>query len=71
MPNLYQTIFYCECAIGTTPRDHKWAIIWRFIFVCSVVIEHDFISDFIVVVNSFSIFTDIIFINLRLVFLKY
>ena len=32
-------------------------------FLCSVISEHDVISDFIVVVKSMSIFADIIFIN--------
>ena len=34
-----------------------------FVFVCSVIIEHDIISHFIVVVNSMSIFIDILIIN--------
>ena len=33
--------------------------------------EHDFISDFVVMVNSFYIFMGIIFINLRLFLLTY
>ena len=32
-------------------------------------IEHKFISDFVVVVNFFTVFEDIIFTNLRLIFL--
>ena len=38
-------------------------LIWSLIFSCSVIIEHDFFSDFIVVANSFYIFADINFIN--------
>ena len=54
-----------------TSRYHKRPRIWRFIVVCSVFSENDIISDFIVVVNSMSIFADVIFINLRLIFLTY
>ena len=50
---LYQTIFYCDRSIGPTPRYHKWAFIWRFIFLRSVIIEHELISNFIVVFNLF------------------
>ena len=35
-------------------------------YLLSVIIEHDFISNFMVVFNSFAIFADVIFINLRL-----
>ena len=66
MPNLYRTTFHCDFTIGTTPRYQKWPIILCFIIVCSVISEHDFISNFIVMVNSFSIFTDIVFIDLHL-----
>ena len=52
-------------------RYHKWSLIWHFIFVFSAVIEHDCISDFIVVVKLVSIFADIIFIHLRLFSLTY
>ena len=71
MPNDYPTVLYCDHAIDPTPRYHKWDITWSFMFVCSVINEHDFISDFIVVLNWFSIFEDIIFINLRLLSLTY
>ena len=71
IPNFYCTILYYDCAIGPTLHSHKLYLIRRFIFLCSVIIEHDFISDFTFVVDSFYIFTDIIFINLRLIFLTY
>ena len=45
---------------------HKWCLIWSFLFECSVFSEHEFVFNFIVVVNSFYIFADIIFINLCL-----
>ena len=71
MPNLYWTLLYCDFAICPTPYYHKWALIRRLILVYSVIIEHNFTSNFIVVVNSVSIFADVIFINLRLLFLMY
>ena len=40
-------------------------------FFCSISSENDFISNFIAVVNSVSIFVDIILINLRLLLLIY
>ena len=57
--------------IVTKLRYHKWPVIWCFVFVYRIISEHDFISDFIVVVNSFIIFADIIFINLSLIYLTY
>ena len=48
---------------------HKWALIWRFVFLCSVVSEYDIISNFIVVIKSMSILGNFIFIYLRLIFL--
>ena len=47
-------------------RDHKWALIWRFIFVCSMIIEHDLIPELSVMVSSYTVFADIITVNLRL-----
>ena len=47
MPIFNRTILYIYRAIGKTPRYHKWAIIWRFISVHIVDIEHYFISDII------------------------
>ena len=66
MINLYHTTLSCDCSIDSTLRYHKCPFVWRFIFVCSVISEHDFISNFLVMVNSFVIFADIIFINLHL-----
>ena len=58
-------------AIGPTLPYHKWAHIWCFIFLCNVFCENDNISDFIVVVDSMSLFLDVIYINLRLLLLTY
>ena len=71
MPNFYWTVLHCDRSVGPKPRYHKWALMKSFIFVFSVIIKHDFISDFIVVVNSFSIFADIFLIYLSLLFLEY
>ena len=71
LPNFYCTTLSCDCAIGSTLRYQKWALIWSFIFVCSIISENDFISDFVVAVNSFIIFTHIIFINFLLLSLTY
>ena len=43
----------------------------EFHILCTTIIEHDFISDFVVVVNSFIIFADIVLIKLCLIYLKY
>ena len=43
----------------------------RLILVWSVVIEHDLISEFIVIVNSMFILSGVISIHLRLFFLTY
>ena len=52
-------------------RYNKWALKWRFIFLCSVFSENDVFSDFIAIVKYMFIFADIIFINLRLLYLTY
>ena len=66
VPNVYPTILYCDRDIGPTPRYRKWSLICYFIFVCRVIIDHEFISDVMAVVNSFYFFAGIIFINFRL-----
>ena len=71
IPNFYCTTLLCDRAIDPTLRYHKWDLIWSFIFVCSIISEHEFISDFVLVFNSFIIFTYIIFINFRLILLTY
>ena len=71
IPNFFRTTLYCDRAIGTTLCYTKLALIWSFIFVCSMIIEHDFISNFLVIVNSFTIFADIIFLNFSLILLTY
>ena len=42
-----------------------------FLSVCRMIIEHDFISDLVVVVDYFIIFKDIVFINSHLILLTY
>ena len=71
IPNFYRTTLLCDRSIVPTLCYHKCYHIWIFIFVCSIISEHDFISDFALVVNSFIIFTYIIFINFRLILLTY
>ena len=53
MPKFSRAILQCNRSIGLTLFYHKQSLIWLFIFVYSIIIEHDFISDFIVMVNSF------------------
>ena len=61
---------YCKFT-APLEKNHKWSLIWRFVFVCSVISEYDFISDIIGVVNLVYIFADIVFINLSLLSLTY
>ena len=56
LPNLYWTVLYCGRFVGPTPWYSKWDLLWRFTLVWSVSIEHGFISYFIALVKSFSIF---------------
>ena len=70
-PYFYYTTLLFGCAIGPKLYYQKWALIWSLIYVCGMIIDHEFISNFLVVVNCFIIFTDIIFINLRLLSLTY
>ena len=71
MPNFYFTTLQCDRAIVPTLGYNKWTIIWCFVSVCRLISEHEFISDFVVVVKYFTIFVDIIFIILRLLSLTY
>ena len=52
MPRIYCTTLLYERVIGPTLCYQEWALIWSFIFACSIISEHDFISNFVVVVNS-------------------
>ena len=61
LPKFCRTILQCERSIGPTLIYFKWSLIWSFMFVFSMISEHDFISNLIVVVNPFYIFADIIF----------
>ena len=71
IPNFYRNTLLCDRAIGLILSYHKWDLIWSFIFVCSIISEHDFISDFVLVFNCFIIFKYIIFINFRVLLLTY
>ena len=71
IPNFYRTTLLCDRSIGPTLCYYKCDIIWSFIFVCSIISEHDFISDFVLVFNSFIIFKYIISIYFRLLSLTY
>ena len=71
MLNLYRTTLYIYRAIGKTLCYHKWDRIQNLIFICSVFSDHDVTTDFIVVVNSMSIFAGVIYIHLRLFLLTY
>ena len=71
IPNFCRTTLQIYRSIGTTLFYHKWALIWRFKFICSVFSEHDVISKFIVIVNYMFILADVTFINLRLLSLTY
>ena len=68
MPNFCRTILQCDRAIGPTVNYKKWDLIWCPTFLWTIIIEHGFISDFIFMVKYFTIFVDIIFINLCLFF---
>ena len=67
----YRTTLQCDHSISPTLSYIKLAFIWGFIFESSVISNNDFISDSVVVVKSFTIFADIIFINLRLISLTH
>ena len=71
IPNFYRTTLKRDHAIGPKLRDQKWELIWSFIFVYRMIINHAFIYDLIVVFNSLIIFAYIIFINLRHIYLTY
>ena len=58
-PNFYRTTQLCDSAIGSTVHYHKWTFIGHLIFESSIIIEHDFISNFIVMVYYFTIFADV------------
>ena len=47
------TYCYVTVPLVNTLCYHKWAIIWRFVFVCSAIIEHDYTSGFLVVSFEF------------------
>ena len=63
IPTFYRATLWCDRAIVPTLCYNKWPIMWCFIFVCIIINNDDFISDFIVVVNAIIIFADIVFIN--------
>ena len=53
--NLCCKILWIYRDVGKTLFYHKWYLIWPFIFVCSVISDHDVISHFTVVVNYMSV----------------
>ena len=63
---------YCNITVPLVKHGFitKWPYM-EFHILCSVVKEHDFISDFIVKVNSMFILAGVISINLRLFLLTY
>ena len=71
MPNYYRTTLPCNHNIVPTLCYHKWAVIWSFVFLSIIISAHDFISNFVAVVNSFIIFAGVIFINLCLILMTY
>ena len=66
--DLYGLILDIFHAIGKTLCYHKKDIIWRLIFVCTVFSENEFISNFIVIVNSMFILLSVISIGFRIFF---
>ena len=66
IPNVYCTTNQCYRYIGPTLINLKLALMWVFVFESNIIIQHYFISNFLVVVNSFTIFSDTILINLHL-----
>ena len=66
-PNFHRTTLKCDRAIVPTLNYLKCNFLRGFIFEGSIIIEHDFISDFIVMVYYCTIFTNVIFINLCLI----
>ena len=54
--NFYRTTIQCYCSNGPTLYYLKCPFIRGFVFEIIIIIEHDFISNFIVVVYSFTIF---------------
>ena len=64
IPSFNLTINFCDRTIGSTMRYLIWLFIWPLIFEISIISEHDFISNFIVIVYHSYIFADIISISL-------
>ena len=56
IPNFYCTALYYDPFIGPTLCYQKWALKRHFILVCSIIIQHEFISEFLVMVKYFTIF---------------
>ena len=69
--NLGRTIFSIYRAIGKTLCYYKRAFIWRFMLVYSVVSEHYFVYDYIIIVEPIFILLGVIFINLYLFLMTY
>ena len=71
IPNFCRAILYIYRDIGKMLCYQKKAVIWRLVFLYSVIIEHDVISECIVIVNAMFILAGVISINLCLFFLMY
>ena len=71
IPIFYRTTLQWGCDIGPTLHYLKWALVWTITFEGGIIIEHDFISNFVFVVTYFTIFVDFIYINFWLIFLMY
>ena len=56
IPNFGRTAMKCDRTIGLTLNHIKWNFIWSFIFESTTIIDHVFISNFIVMVYYFNIF---------------
>ena len=67
--NICRTHLLCDRTIGATLTYNKRTLIWVFVFLRRFIIEHYFITKFLVIVYSYSIFNGVIFINLRLIFM--
>ena len=71
IPNFCRTTLQCDHAIGPKINHLKYTFIQGFIFEGTIIIQHEFISNFIFVVQYFNIFVDVIFINLYLLYLNH
>ena len=71
IPNICRTKLQYDLTIGTILNYLKLPFIRCRIFERIIIIDNDFISNRIVVVYYFTIFADVIFINLCLILLTH